>query len=141
MDTDFVRMSCAQSMTSTDTARFGTYRQATEMDEETRKWAMFLHLSILAGYMVPFAGLIAPILIWQLKKDQMPALEHHGKEAVNFMISVFIYGVVCVLLWFVLIGFILSLALAVAAVVFPIIAGLKSSNGEMYRYPYIIRLI
>src|SRR6187431_2675255 len=43
-----------------------------------RQWAMFLHLSMLAGYLVPFAGLVAPVVIWQIKKSEMPGIDVHG---------------------------------------------------------------
>ncbi|MEQ1904162.1 MAG: DUF4870 domain-containing protein, partial [Pirellulaceae bacterium] len=56
------------------------------MDQNTRTWAMILHLSVFAGYLVPMAGLLAPILIWQLKKNEMPELDAHGKMVLNFMV-------------------------------------------------------
>jgi uncharacterized Tic20 family protein len=50
-----------------------------EHSKDERTWAMFLHLSQLANLLLPLAGLVAPILIWQLKKDQLPALDQQGK--------------------------------------------------------------
>ncbi len=87
------------------------------------------------------AGLIAPILIWQLKKDQMPELDAHGKEVANFMISTFIYGAIFFLLSFLLIGFPLLVLLAIASIVLPILGAIKANNGEFYRYPFLIRLL
>src|SRR5947207_2717362 len=49
------------------------------MDQQTRQWAMVLHLSQFAGYAVPLAGLIAPIVIWQVKKNELPGIDAHGK--------------------------------------------------------------
>jgi uncharacterized Tic20 family protein len=74
------------------------------MDKESRMWAMILHLSVFAGYAVPIAGLAAPIIIWQVKKDEMPELDDHGRTVANFLISMAIYTVVSVLLCFLLIG-------------------------------------
>ncbi|MFO0939718.1 MAG: DUF4870 domain-containing protein [Pirellulales bacterium] len=111
------------------------------MDQETRTWAMLLHFSVFAGYVVPFAGLIAPILIWQLKKQQLPAIDAHGKEVVNFLISMFIYGVVAGVLSAFLIGIPILIALLIAGVVLPIMAGIKANNGEFFRYPWMIRLL
>src|SRR5712691_916577 len=65
---------------------------ATE-EQQTRQWALFLHLSLLAGFLVPFAGLIAPIVIWQLKKADLPGLDVHGKNALNWIISTILYAV------------------------------------------------
>jgi uncharacterized Tic20 family protein len=102
---------------------------------------MFLHLSLLAGFVLPFAGLIAPILIWQLKKQDLPGLDAHGKVVVNWIISAVLYGVVCVLLTFVVIGIPLLVALGVVGVVFPIIGGIKANNGEVWKYPLTITFV
>lgn len=113
------------------------------MDQETRTWAMILHLSVLAGYVIPipFAGIIAPLLIWQLKKEQLPGLEEHGKEVMNFVISGVIYGFVCALLVLIVMGIPLLIGLLIAGLVLPVIGAVKASNGELYRYPFLIRLV
>lgn len=109
--------------------------------QQTRQWGMFLHLSVLAGYVVPVAGLVAPILIWQLKKDELPGLDQHGKNALNWIISEIIYAVFCALLVFVLIGIPLLIALTVLGMGFPIIAGIKANNGEVWKYPLAIEFL
>ena len=55
--------------------------QDNQNEQEARQWAMFLHLSQLAGYVIPLLGLITPIVIWQVKKEQYPVLDEHGKGA------------------------------------------------------------
>ncbi|MBN2577363.1 MAG: DUF4870 domain-containing protein [Pirellulales bacterium] len=115
----------------------GGANPATE-EEQTRQWGMFLHLSLLAGFVVPMAGLIVPIVIWQLKKTELPGIDEHGKNAVNWLISEVIYLVVCILLSFFIIGLPLLIALLVVGVVFPIMAGVKASNGEVWKYPLAI---
>jgi|SRR5262245_14961128 len=114
---------------------------ATDDEKETRQWAMFLHLSLLAGNLMPGAGIVIPILIWQMKKDVLPKLDIHGKEAVNWMLSMLIYLSVSAILTLVLIGIPLLIALAVVGIVFPIIAAIKANNGEVWRYPLTIRFI
>ncbi|MCI0702366.1 MAG: DUF4870 domain-containing protein [Planctomycetia bacterium] len=113
----------------------------TDEEQETRQWAMFLHLSLLAGNLVPMGGIIAPIAIWQMKKDVLPKIDVHGKEAVNWMISSIIYLTVSIVLSFLLIGIPLLVAVGVAMVVFPVIAAVKANNGEVWRYPLTIRFI
>jgi uncharacterized Tic20 family protein len=61
---------------------------------EQKQTGMFLHLSQLINLILPFGGIIAPILIWQLKKEEIPALDAHGKMVVNWIISSLIYWVV-----------------------------------------------
>ncbi|MDO9215123.1 MAG: DUF4870 domain-containing protein [Methylococcales bacterium] len=113
----------------------------TPDEQQARQWAMFLHLSQLAGYVIPLFGLIAPIVIWQTKKDEYPILDEHGKAVVNWIISELIYGVICSILLFVVIGFPLLLILGILAVVFPIIGGIKANNGELWHYPMTINII
>ena len=102
---------------------------------------MWLHLSQLANFLIPIAGLVAPVVIWQLKKDQMPALDPHGKNVVNWMISSIIYACIGALLLLVFVGFFVLLALGVCGVVFPIIAGIKGNNGEVWKYPLTISFL
>ncbi len=110
-------------------------------EQETRQWAMFLHLSQLAGYILPLLGLVVPIIIWQSKKDQFPILDVHGKNVINWIISELIYGAICFVLVFVVIGIPLLGILGILAVVFPIIGGIRANNGEVWRYPLTIEII
>jgi uncharacterized Tic20 family protein len=98
-------------------------------------------LSVLAGLLVPIAGVVVPILIWQLKKAELPGLDVHGINAVNWMISALIYAVACVILTFVIIGGPLLIVLCVLGVVFPIIAAIKANNGEVWQYPLTIQVL
>jgi uncharacterized Tic20 family protein len=111
------------------------------MDQSTRTWAMLLHLSVLLGYMFPIAGLLAPILIWQLKKGEMPELDAHGKMVINFMISMLIYSLVSFVLLFVFIGVLCYIALFIVGIAFPIIGGIKANNGELWKYPLVISIV
>ncbi len=110
-------------------------------DVQTRQWATFLHLSLLAGLLVPLAGLIVPIVIWQLKKEELPGLDVHGKVVTNWIISAIIYGIVSCLLIIVLIGIPLLLALLVVAIVFPIIGAIKANEGVVWKYPLSITFL
>ncbi len=111
------------------------------LDQQTRQWAMLLHISLLAGLAVPVAGLVVPILIWQLKKDELPGIDVHGKIVVNWIISFLIYVIGAALLMIVLIGLPLLLALMVLHIVFPIIGAIKANEGEAWRYPLSITFL
>ncbi|MCU0711825.1 MAG: DUF4870 domain-containing protein [Pirellula sp.] len=108
---------------------------------ESRTWAMLLHLSVFLGYVIPLGGLIAPILIWQLKKEQFPDLDQHGKMVVNFIISMLIYSAIAFILTFVLIGIFVGIALMIIGVAYPIIGAIKANNGEFWKYPLILQLL
>lgn len=111
------------------------------MDQKTRNWAMMIHFSVFAGYLVPLAGLIAPIVIWQLKKQEMPELDAHGKMVANFIINMLIYSAIACVLALVLIGFLIFVVLGVIAVAYPLIGGIKASNGEFWKYPLVIEIL
>ena len=112
-----------------------------EMDAETRQWAMFVHLSLFAAYVIPLAGLVAPIVIWQIKKEQLPGIDVHGKIVVNWIISAIIYAFVSLLLCLVIIGFPMLIALGICSIVFPIVGGIKANNGEVWNYPISINFL
>ncbi len=111
------------------------------LDEPTRRWAFLLHLSVLAGFAFPIAGLIIPIVIWQMKKYELPGIDVHGINAINWIISLMIYTVVCAILVFAIIGIPMLIALGLVAVVFPIVAAIKANNGEVWKYPLSISFL
>jgi uncharacterized Tic20 family protein len=114
----------------------------TPLDAEQRTMAMLAHLASLSGYIgVPFGSLVGPVLVWLIKKDTMPFVDAHGKEAVNFNLSVMIYALVSAVLILVLIGIPMIIALAIFHVVVTILAAIKAHNGEPYSYPLAIRFI
>ncbi len=117
------------------------YGDPMDREQQTRQWAMFVHLSLLAGFVVPFAGFVLPIVLWQVKKNELPGIDIHGKIVVNWILSAIIYAFVCFLLVFVLVGIPLLIALAILGIVFPIIGGVKASNGEVWKYPLSITFL
>ena len=114
-----------------------------------RTWVVLCHASALLGFFAPVAGhVLGPLIVWLVKRDESAEIDAHGKESLNFQISMFIYtsvlSVVCFILMFVLIGFLLLPLFAiifVADIVLVIIASWKASEGTLYRYPLTIRLI
>ena len=104
-----------------------TTREASSEDQETRLWGMLLHLSVFAGYAIPIAGLVAPIVIWQVRKVDLPQIDVHGKIVVNWIISMALIGIPLLIL------------LGVLGLVFPIIGGIKANNGEAWEYPLSIQ--
>ncbi|SOD54412.1 DUF4870 domain-containing protein [Pseudoxanthomonas wuyuanensis] len=120
-----------------------------EPTAEEKQWAMFAHLSALAALFTGgLGGVVGPLIIWLIKKDTLPFVNDQGKEALNFNITVLIAIVaLCIvgtILMIVLIGFLFFLlagVVGIAWLVLTIIATIKASNGEAYRYPLTLRLI
>ncbi len=112
------------------------------MNGNTRTWCVVCHLSALAGFLVPVLGHIGgPLIVWLIKRGDSAEIDQHGKEALNFQISMLIYNVIAGILCFVLIGFFLLAILHLLNVVFVIIAAMRASEGRMYRYPLTLRLV
>ena len=105
------------------------------VDQDARTWGMLCHLLAI------FMGWLGPLIIWLIKKDQIPFVDDQGKEALNFQISIFIYAVASGFLMIVLIGFLLMPAVIIFSVVMTIIAAVKANSGERYRYPLCIRFL
>jgi hypothetical protein len=109
---------------------------------ESRMWAVLCHASALLGFIVPGAGhILAPLIVWLVKRGDSPAVDEHGKESLNFQLSMLIYSIVAGILCLVLIGFVLLPILHVVNVVLVILASLRASEGELYRYPITIRFL
>ena len=117
----------------------GTTGESTTKDE--RLWALVCHLCGFVGHLVPFGNIVAPLVVWVLKKDEMPFVADQGKEAINFQISWSIYMLIGGALCWVLIGLLIVPVLYVVWLVFMLIAAVKSNEGVAYRYPMTIRLI
>lgn len=117
-----------------------------EISDEFKPWGMeektflmLMHLSQLAGFIVPGAGLVLPIVMWATNKDQSPAIDQHGKSILNWMISAFIYAIVCFVLMFIFIGFFMLFALMIIGLVFAIIGAVKANEGKLWIYPLSIK--
>lgn len=114
-------------------------RAVGQISSDVNTWSMFIHLSQFCGYLIPLAGLIVPIVLWQLKKSESEIIDKHGRIVVNWIITELIYGIVFALLCLIIIGIPLLIALGILSIVFPIIGGIKANNGEIWPYPLSIK--
>jgi len=112
-----------------------------DLPDSIRNWAMLCHLSALLAMPFGFGHLVGPLIVWLLKRDDHPFIDDQGKESLNFQISMTIYAVVAAVLICALVGIALVPVVFVANIVFIVIASVRSSRGEWYRYPLTIRLI
>ena len=139
-----------------DGSRWTEHFQAAAVDpgpaaargqSDARQWAMFAHLSALFALIIGLTWL-GPLIIYLIKKDDDAFVADQAREALNFNISVFIYGVVGFIVVFVLtlilIGFLLIpvlIALGIGWLVLVILAAVKANSGQTYRYPLTIRMV
>ena len=107
-----------------------------------RTWCVLAHATALAGFLVPVAGhIVGPLIIWLAKRVDSPEIDAHGKESLNFQLSILIYNVIAGILCLLIIGFAILFVLHILNVVLVIIASIQASEGKLYRYPISIRLI
>jgi uncharacterized protein len=85
--------------------------------------------------------LLGPLIVWLAKRSDSPEIDEHGKESLNFQISMLIYNVIAGVLCLVLIGFFILAILHILNLVLVIVASIQASEGKFYRYPMTIRLI
>lgn len=118
------------------------------MTQPIRPWGMdlnayllLMHLSQFAGFVIPLGGFIVPIVMWIANKNDVPEIDEHGKNIVNWIISATIYSIVSVVLMIILVGFLTLAIVGLLGIVFAIIGAMKANNGEMWYYPLTIRFI
>lgn len=108
---------------------------------EFHAFCMLMHLSQLLNIILPFVGVIMPIVMWATNRDKSPIIDDHGKVIVNWLISATIYSIISTLLIAIGIGVLLLLALGICSLVFAIIGGLKANDGVVWQYPLSIRFL
>jgi uncharacterized Tic20 family protein len=114
----------------------------TVSSTNVRTWNILCHASALLGVFLHFPGhLLGPLIVWLAKRDDSPEIDAHGKESVNFQISMLIYNGIAVVFCLVLVGFAFLAVLWVLNAVFVIVASIQASDGKFYRYPMTIRFI
>jgi len=114
----------------------------TVSSTNVRTWNILCHASALLGIFLHFPGhLLGPLIVWLAKRDDSPEIDAHGKESVNFQISMLIYNGIAVVFCLVLVGFAFLAVLWVLNAVFVIVASIQASDGKFYRYPMTIRFI
>jgi len=115
---------------------------ASATSSDIRTWCVLCHASALLGLFLHFFGhLLGPLIVWLVKRGDSPEIDAHGKESLNFQLSMLIYDAIAFVLCFVLIGIPILILLWVLNTIFVIIASIQASEGKLYRYPLAISLI
>jgi uncharacterized Tic20 family protein len=108
---------------------------------DERQWAMLCHVSAMLMYVTAIGGLVAPFVIWLLKRDDMPFVADQGKETLNFQITILLALAASIVLMLILVGFVLFWALLAFHFVVTVVAAVKVTEGVTYRYPLCWRVI
>jgi len=108
---------------------------------ETNAFCLMLHLSQLTSMVLPGAGIVLPIVMWATNKDEVPIVDVHARNILNWPLSLIIYLIVSIPLMFIYIGFLSVFILFVLNLVFVIIAAIKANEGVVWAYPLSINFV
>lgn len=113
-----------------------------DLSADEKLWGMLCHLLALTPLIGIVPGMIlGPLIVWLVKKNEMPFVDDQGKESLNFQITALIAFAVCAAMFMCWIGLFVFPIVAVAWLIFVIIAAVKANDGIKYRYPWTIRFI
>ena len=107
---------------------------------EHKTFITLMHLSQLTGYLIPFANVVLPVLMWAMNKDDSEEIDKHGKVILNWLVTVLIASAVCFVLTFILIGALGFIVLGLVNLAFIIIGAVKANQGELWPYPFSIKV-
>lgn len=108
---------------------------------DVNQYCMFMHLAQFTGIMIPYAGLVLPIVMWVTNKEHDERIDDHGKNILNWIISSTIYMIASIILMFVIIGFFTLFAVLICYLIFAIMGAVKANEGSSYKYPLSIQFI
>ncbi|UZD22864.1 DUF4870 domain-containing protein [Algoriphagus halophytocola] len=137
---------------------FGVGNNLLGLNENT--YCFLIHIAMLLGFVHVILGLIVPVVLWSLNREQNRTIDMHGKNVINWILSLMIYMGICLIMVFPLSnlmnisynfsidisalpslfsGFLPISILMFLNLVFILIASLKASVGKFWRYPLAIR--
>ncbi|MCL1049803.1 DUF4870 domain-containing protein [Shewanella abyssi] len=111
------------------------------MTQDEKNMGIVVHLTSFSGYLIPFGSILGPLIVWLMQRDELPFVDSCGRNCLNFKISMAIYAMISAVLMLIGVGFILLGIIAIVDIVLTIIAAMKASEGESYKYPLSINFI
>jgi len=110
--------------------------------KDDKQLLTLLHLSQLIDLVTGIGGLLVPLIIWTLKKDEIIALDQHGKAIINFQLSMIVYALIAIPLVLLLgLGILVLIAVGILCLIYPILNALRASSGKDPIYPFSIQFI
>lgn len=107
--------------------------------QDLKSFCVLMHLSQFAGFMIPGAGVVLPIVMWATNKEKSLVLDNHGRVILNWMLSAIIYSIICLPLCAIIVGFLGLFIIFVLNFIFVILGAVKANDNELWVYPLSIR--
>ncbi|RRJ90576.1 helix-turn-helix domain-containing protein [Paenimyroides tangerinum] len=124
---------------------------------QDNSFIVWLHLSVLLGYVLPLGNIIVPLILWIKNRNKIDCVDSQGKNIINFQIifsiilfviilfsisTILIFSKATDILFYYQFGFLLTMLLPILNFIYPIINAIRISKGTIRNfYPTIIRFI
>lgn len=106
-----------------------------------RQLAMFGHLAGLLGFVIPFASVLAPLVLWLMNRSRHPYIDEQGREAINFQLTILVYLLLSFGLVLALVGLVMIPLIVLFQLVMVLVAAVRVNDGEAWRYPVTLRFL
>lgn len=128
-------------------------------EQQVRTWSMLCHIAALAGFLFWLGSVLGPLIVWQIKKNELPEIDEHGKASLNFQLTVLVVNVIGKIVLAGTVGFgvfwggpflAFGSGLGIASIlgiinlvawILAIVAGLRANDGRFFRYPFSINFV
>lgn len=116
------------------------------LTDDEKQWALFSHIFVLMGYLIPLGNLIGPGIAYFVKKDQSKFVRFHAVQSFAFQAVLTILGIVLMIPFFILMVLTAGLLvfampcfilLGLAILVYVIYVGIQAQKGEFIKYPIV----
>jgi uncharacterized Tic20 family protein len=108
--------------------------QLRELNQDARNMAMLCHVLGVFGF-------LGPLIIWLSEREKHRFVDEHGREVMNYQISLLIYGAVAYLSLILLVGFLLAPALMITHIVLIVMGAIRAQRGELWHYPIALTFL
>jgi uncharacterized Tic20 family protein len=126
---------------SSDPDPADTTTDASEVDDEERTWGILAHAGGFAGLAVPFGNVVAPLVVWLVKRDESRFVDENGIRALNFQLTWSVILLVTALSVLVGVGLVLFPLAMLAWLILTVVGTVRATDDEVYDYPLTIGFV
>ncbi|SEQ49017.1 hypothetical protein SAMN05421824_1791 [Hyunsoonleella jejuensis] len=112
------------------------------MKRQDNQLIVITHLAQLISLVIGFGSLIVPLILWATQKEKVYQMDEHGKNIINFQLSLIVYCLLCIPLILLFgLGIVGLIVLGIISIIFPIVNAIRANKGETPKYPLSLNFI
>jgi len=112
------------------------------MKRQDNQLIVITHLAQLISLVIGFGSLIVPLILWATQKEKVYQMDVHGKNIINFQLSLIVYCLLCIPLILLFgLGIVGLIVLGIISIIFPIVNAIRANKGETPKYPLSLNFI